>query len=232
MEAEQKKILKPLVLTLRHLLEGRYDEHGTWHGGDLEARLNSLGVWWDGDPIPADEVSYHSDEDRHAREVIDAYLSLREEAGIDRRSAIEEFVRETAYTWANRLLVLRCMEARELIDPQVVLTKEAYGGRSQAHNRLVQRHPELCNGVDGGLFAMLEEAFLVHSKHLPLLFDPKAPGVALRPSVAALKKCIGLLSGTESLNGNGPATNEVFAAPDALGWSYQVLEYRGERLGL
>ena len=221
MEAEQKKILKPLVLTLRHLLEGRYDEHGSWHGGDLEARMNSLGVWWDRDSIPADKATYQSENDRHAREVIDAYLTLREEAGIDRRAAIEEFVRETAYTWANRLLVLRCMEARDLIDPQVVLTKAVYGGRSQAHNRLVQRYPERCSGPDGGLFAMLEEAFAQHAKHLPLLFDPKAPGVALRPSVAALKKCIGLLSGTESVNGNGPATDEVFAAPDALGWAYQ-----------
>lgn len=221
MEAEQKKILKPLVLALRHLLEGRYDEHGTWHGGDLEARMNSLGVWWDRDPLPPDAVAYQSEEDRHAREVIDAYLTLREEVGIDRRAAIEEFVRETAYSWANRLLVLRCMEARDLIDPQVVLTKEVYGGRSQAHNRLVQRHPERCSGADGGLFAMFEEAFVRHAKYLPLLFDPKAPGVALRPSVAALKKCIGFLSGTESVNGNGQAANEVFAAPDALGWAYQ-----------
>jgi len=221
MEVEQKKILKPLVLALRHLLEGRYDEHGAWQGGDLEARMNSLGVWWDRDPIPADKVTYQSREDQHAREVIDAYLTLREEAGIERRAAIEEFVRETAYTWANRLLILRCMEARDLIDPQVVLTKEVYGGRSQAHNRLAQRHPELCSGADGGLFAMLEEAFTQHARHLPLLFDPKAPSVALRPSVAALKKCIGLLSGTEVLSGNGPATDEVFAAHDALGWAYQ-----------
>ena len=164
MEAEQKKILKPLVLALRHLLEGRYDEHGTWHGGDLEARMNSLGVWWDRDSIPPDEVTYQSAEDRHAREVIDAYLTLREEAGIDRKAAIEEFVRETAYTWANRLLVLRCMEARDLIDPQVVLTKEVYGGRSQAHYRLVQRHPERCSGPDGGLFAMFKEAFVQHAR--------------------------------------------------------------------
>jgi len=221
MEAEQKKILKPLVLALRHLLEGRYDEHGAWQGGDLEARMNSLGVWWDRDPIPVDEVTYQSKEDQHARKVIDAYLKLRNEAGIKRREAIEEYVRETAYTWANRLLILRCMEARDLIDPQVVLTKEVYGGRSQAHNRLVQQYPERCRGLDGGLFAMLEEAFAQHAKHLPLLFDPKAPGVALRPSVAAIKKCIGLLSGTESLNGNGSATDEVFAAPDALGWAYQ-----------
>jgi len=220
MEAEQKKILKPLCLAFRHLLEGRYDEHGAWHGGDLEERLNALGVWWDRDPIPIGEVPFRSPEDRHAREVIDAYLALREDAGISRKDAIEEFVRETAYTWANRLLVLRCMEARDLIDG-VVATKEVYGGRSLAHHRLAQRHPERCTGEDGGLFAMLEEAFSFHAKHLPLLFDQKAAGVALRPSVAALKKCIALLSGTESVNGNGPATDEVFAAPDALGWAYQ-----------
>ena len=220
MEAEQKKILKPLCLTVRHLLEGRYDEHGNWHGGDLEERMNALGVWWDREPILADKVPFRSPEDRHAREVIDAYLALREDAGISRRDAIEEFVRETAYTWANRLLVLRCMEARDLIDG-VVATKEVYGGRSLAHHRLVQRHPELCTGEDGGLFAMLEEAFSFHAKHLPLVFDPKAAGIALRPSVAALKRCIALLSGTEAVNGNGLATDEVFAAPDALGWAYQ-----------
>ena len=220
MEAEQKKILKPLCLGFRHLLEGRYDEHGVWHGGDLEERMNALGVWWDRDPIPVEEVPFRSPEDRHAREVIDAYLALREDAGISQKDAIEEFVRETAYTWANRLLVLRCMEARDLIDG-VITAKEVYGGRSLAHHRLAQRHPELCTGEDGGLFAMLEEAFAQHARHLPLLFDPKAPAVALRPSVAALKKCIALLSGTESLNGNGPVTDAVFAAPDALGWAYQ-----------
>jgi hypothetical protein len=220
MEAEQKKTLKPLCLTLRHLLEGRYDEQGNWHGGDLEERMNALGVWWDRDPIPAAKMPFRTPEDRHAREVIDAYLALREDAGVSRKDAIEEFVREAAYTWANRLLVLRCMEARDLIDG-VVATKEVYGGRSLAHHRLAQRHPELCTGEDGGLFAMLDEAFSFHAKNLPLLFDPKAPAVALRPSVAALKKCIALLSGTESVNGSGPATDEVFAAPDALGWAYQ-----------
>jgi SAM-dependent methyltransferase len=220
MEAEQKKILKPLCLAFRHLLERKYDEHGVWHGGDLEERMNALGVWWDRDPIPVEEVSFRSPEDRHAREVIDAYLALREEAGISRKDAIEEFVRETAYTWANRLLVLRCMEARDLIDG-VITAKEVYGGRSLAHHRLAQRHPERCTGEDGGLFAMLEEAFAQHARHLPLLFDPRAPGVALRPSVAALKRCIALLSGTKSVNGSGLATDDVFAAPDALGWAYQ-----------
>ena len=116
MDAEQKKILKPLCLTLRHLLEGRYDEQGKWHGGDLEERMNALGVWWSRDPIPTAEMPFRTPEDKHAREVIDAYLALREDAGLSQKDAIEEFVREAAYTWANRLLVLRCMEARDLVD--------------------------------------------------------------------------------------------------------------------
>ncbi len=220
MEAKQKKILKPLCLTLRHLLEGRYDEHGKWHGGDLEEQMNALGVWWDRDSIPTAEMVFRTPEDKHARKVIDAYLALREDAGLSRKDAIEEFVREAAYTWVNRLLVLRCMEARDLIDG-VVTTKEVYGGRSLAHHRLAQRQPETCAGEDGGLFAMLDKAFSFHANHLPVLFNPKAPAAALRPSVAALKKCIALLSGTESVNGSSPATDEVFAAPDALGWAYQ-----------
>ena len=45
--------------------------------------------------------------------------------------------------------------------------------------------------------------------------------MALRPSVAALKRCVALLSGTETVRGQDPATDEVFAAPDAFGWAYQ-----------
>ena len=53
---------------------------------------------------------------------------------------------------------------------------------------------------------------------LALLFDPRAPGVALKPSVAALNRAVALLSGTEAVRGQDPATDEVFRAPDALGW--------------
>ena len=112
------------------------------------------------------------------------------------------------------------MESRELID-EVILQKEVYGRRSLEHNRLAQRTPELCAGEDDGLFTVFHKAFGKQSQHLPLLFDPKAPGIALRPSVAALKRAIALLSGIEVVRGQEPATNAVFRAPDAFGWAYQ-----------
>ena len=222
MEANHKKILKAIVLELRHMLEGYYSG-SDWHAGDLEQRLNALGVWRDRSPLPADELAGLSDADRDARKVVDAYLKLRDEAGVRREEAVAEFVRETAYTWANRLLALRCMEARELID-EVILQKDVYGGRSLEHNRLAQGNPELCAGSDDGLFAVFGRAFAKHAEYLPLVFDPNAPGVSLKPSVAALKRAVGLLSGTDEVRAQEPATAEVFRAPDALGWAYQYYQ--------
>jgi hypothetical protein len=217
---DPKAILKAVVLELRHELEGRYDGQENWQPGDLERRLAAIGVRRDRPPVPVDELPHLPLEDVEARRVVDAFLKSRAEAGQAREAAIRDFVREAAYTWANRLLALRCMEARGLID-EVILQKDAYGGRSLEHHRLARKEPERCSGEDEGLCAALFDEFALRAGELPLLFNPKAPEVALRPSVAALKRCIGLLSGTVVPKGQEAATDEVFTAPDALGWAYQ-----------
>jgi hypothetical protein len=232
METSLKKILKSVTLELRHLLEGQYDTAGAWQPGDLENRLASIGVRGDREPRPVDELNL-SPDDLHARKIVDAYLKLREEAGVARQVAVTDFLRETAYTWANRLIALRCMESRELID-SVILQQEVYGGRSLEHHRLAQRQPELCSREDDGLFAVLDKVFREQTQRLPMLFDPQAPGIALRPSPAAIKDCFGLLSlhvetlrkcririkEDESAEANAEPPNP-FVAPDALGWTYQ-----------
>ena len=219
MEPSLKSCLRALVLEIRHELEGSYDNAGGWKPGDLEKRLASVGVTRDRS-VPADELAQVPPEDRGARRVIDAFIESRAEAKVGRADAVAEFLQDAAYTWANRLLALRCMEARGFID-EVVLQKENYGWRSLRHYRLSQKEPARCSGEDGGLFATLFDEFERRSKDLPMLFNPKAPAVALRPSVAVLKRCITLLSGTESPKGQNAATDELFTAPDALGWAYQ-----------
>ena len=221
MDATLKKILRGISLELRHELEGWHDKKtGVWNPGDLERRLNEIGVWSDRPSKPLDEMPHLSAEDKVARRLVDGYLQLRAEAGVERAAAVAEFVRESAYTWANRLFALRCMEARSIIE-EVILQKAAYAGRSLVHQRHLRKNPDAAKGEDDGLFAVLFAEFAVRSQELPALFDPKSPAVALRPSVAALKRCVALLSGTETVRGQDPATDEVFAAPDAFGWAYQ-----------
>ena len=221
MDSKLKKILRGISLEIRRSLEGRYDEHGQWQAGDLERRLNELGVWRDRNAKPVDEMPHLVPEDKAARRLVDGYLKLRDEAGVPLAEAVAEFVRESAYTWANRLFALRCMEARGVIPDEVILQKDAYGWRSMIHNRLAKKNPEACAGEDDGLFTVLFAEFEQRSRELPGVFDPKSPAVALRPSVAALKKTIALLSGREAASGQDAATDEVFTAPDAFGWAYQ-----------
>ena len=76
-------------------------------------------------------------------------------------------------------------------------------------------------GEDDGLFAALDAAFTRQAERKLALFDPHAPAMALKPSVAALRRCVALLSGLEPLRGVGAASDEVFQAHDALGWAYQ-----------
>jgi hypothetical protein len=220
MESHLKGCLKAIALELRHQLEGHYDALGAWQSGDLDRRLASMGVRRDRSSVPLDELPRLSQEDRDARHVVDAFIEARAEAGVDQRAAIAEFVAKSAYSWANRLLALRCMEARGLID-EVILQKDVYGGRSLQHNRLARKEPGRCTGEDEGLYDVLFDEFKRRAEELPLLFNPHAPEVALRPTIAVLKFCIGLLSGTQVLKGQEAATDELFTAPDTLGWTYQ-----------
>src|ERR1700687_205230 len=99
MDANHKKVLRSLSLALRHELEGRRDENGGWHPGDLERRLAELGIPR-AKAKPLDEMPHLSGDDRRARVVVDGYLQLRADAGIARDVAVAEFCRESAYTWA------------------------------------------------------------------------------------------------------------------------------------
>jgi len=210
MESQYKSQLKSIILNLRHILEGRYDDAGVWHPGDLEERLAALGVRRDREPLPLEQLSHLSEEDRRARQIVDAFIQSHLQSGRSREEAIHEFLQESAYTWANRLIALRCMEARGLID-EIILQKECYGGRSLKHHRLARQNPELCAGEDDGLYPVLFAEFAERAEELPLLFHPDEPVIALKPGVAALKNCIQLLS----------APDEIFTAADVLGWAYQ-----------
>lgn len=210
MESQYKTKLKSIVLELRHTLEGYYDNSGVWHPGDLEDRLATLGIRRDRESLPHEQLPHLSAEDLRARLIVDAFIKSAEQAGWLQKEAVGEFLQEAAYTWANRFIALRCMEARSLID-EIIIQKENYGGRSLKHYRLTRQTPGVCAGDDDGLYAALFAEFSERAEELPMLFHPDEPVIALKPGVAALKKCIRLLSDED----------EIFTRSDALGWAYQ-----------
>jgi hypothetical protein len=219
MDSSLKKKLRALSLALRHTLEG-FGSGPARQPGDLELRLNQMGVWRDRSPKPVEELPQLTEPDLAARRAVDAFLRYREQAVVSQEEAFAEFVRESAYSWANRLFTLRCLESRGLID-EVVLQKQVYGGRSLVHHHFARQNPAACSAEDDGLFLVLEKEFRLRAADLPALFDPQASATALRPSVSAIRRCIGLLSGTVPLNGQGEVTDDLFEAGDALGWAYQ-----------
>ncbi len=223
-----KDFLRPLVANLRVTLAGTAGADGTWQRGDLDRELERLGIAPDGTAIPIDALRNPGPNERRARIGADAYLAAAvnglkgTEAEKQRRSARGEFVERAAYTWINRLLALRTMEARGLID-ETLRANPDYEGISEALFVLRQTDPARCAQPDGGWWAVIEDACTAQAVSLPGLFDLSDPAAALRPSTAALLRCVTLIGGAPA-GFTLTEADAAFADPDAIGWAYQFYQ--------
>src|SRR3954471_15102781 len=102
-----KELLRALVGELRRTLAGSTDAKGNKIRGDLDRELERLGIAENGRVTPVDALVNPTAQERRANMVAAAELNR----GISR----EEIVERAAYTWINRLLALRAMEARGLV---------------------------------------------------------------------------------------------------------------------
>ena len=203
MEKRQKDILRPLVAELRRTLAGTGDGS---RRGDLDRTLERLGIAVDGAITPFDAVPNPTPAERRARQVAEAELSAV--GPKERPAARAAFVERAAYGWVNRLLALRVLEARGLIE-ETLRGNPAYDGLSEALYVLRQSNPAHASGPDGGWWAVIEDACSTQAAALPGLFaldTPRAgssstlhdPAIALRPGATALAHCIELLGAPSS----------------------------------
>ena len=192
MQKPQKDLLRTLVAGLRHTLLGRYDDAGVFYPGDLDRELERLGVGRDGRITPLDALPYATFHERRAHRVAEAQLV--DVPGAQRPVLRQEIVERAAYTWINRLLALRAMEARGLID-ETLRPNPAYDGIPEALFILRHTAPQRTSGADAGWWAVIEDACRVQARCLPGLFDLDDPNAALRPSTMALVRCVGLVGG-------------------------------------
>ncbi|MFQ5342149.1 MAG: Eco57I restriction-modification methylase domain-containing protein, partial [Anaerolineae bacterium] len=228
MQKRHKDLLRTLVKELRHILAGHEDKAGAWQRGDLDRELERLGFAPDGAITPIDALRNPTPEEVRAYRVAEVQLApLPQE---QRPPARAELIERAAYSWINRLLALRAMEARDLID-ETLRQNPAYDGVSEALYILRHQAPARTTGADAGWWAVIDDACDVLSPSkgarqagaLPGLFDPADPAVALRPSASALLRCIALVGG--DVNGFSlEQSDAAFADPDAIGWAYQFYQ--------
>jgi hypothetical protein len=223
-----KDLLRTIVGPLRTTLAGTAQADGTWLRGDLDRELERLGIAPDGTLTPLDALPNASPAERRARYAAEVAITTAvngakgAEAERKRAAAREEVIERAAYTWINRLLALRAMEARGLID-ETLRNNPDYDGVSEALFILRSDAPGRTAGTDGGWWAVLEDACKAQAEALPGLFDLSDPAAALRPSTAALLRCVALV-GTAPNGYTLEEADAAFADPDAIGWAYQFYQ--------
>ena len=224
MEKRHKDIMRTLVGKLRHTLVGTTTDD-TLVPGSLDRELERLGIAPDGTITPIDVVSNTiSLGERNAYRVASALLTPLH--GEQRITTRHEIIERAAYTWINRLLALRAMEVRDLIE-STLRGEEAYGGISEKLYFLRLDEAQRTSDADGGWWAVIEDACNEQAKALPGLFSLADPNAALCPAPKALLQCIELVNGSQPLPIKGITLDDldaVFADPDAIGWAYQFYQ--------
>jgi len=152
--------------------------------------------------------------DRQAIEATLAHWSGGK-SGVERELAVERYVRESAFTFLNRLAALKLMEhpSRAIIQPSVGQDEQSRG-----FQQFTLLSPEaLRAGSDvpagSGYRLYLELLFDDLSQVLGALFDPSLPTAILFPTQPCLKAVLALL--------NAPALAAVWGEDETIGWIYQ-----------
>lgn len=206
MDKQTKTKIKNLVLDLRDDFEK-----------EIENRLNNIGIypdkeWKDGRSLPHLEKKELDNRRRVA-----AFIKREEKIGIDQKKATTEFIKEASYTWINRLLGLKCMECRGLIE-EMITTRSEYGDRSRYHRNFREKHPDLATKSDDGLIPCLFSVFKEVTEEIKVLFDPGNEYSLVVPRYPFLKKAI------QKINDN--LDYDTYREDEFLGWVYQYFNSR------
>lgn len=218
MQRAYKDLLRSLVMELRHTLDSAWDESDRLIRGDLDRELERIGIGTDGSITPLDALPNPTPEAVRAHRTAEVQMAAVPKA--ERPSVRAALVERAAYTWINRLLALRALEARGLIEETLRLNP-AYEGISEALYLLRYEEPQRTGGADGGWWAVLEKACRTQAQLLPGLFDWDDPNAALRPSTTGLLRCVQAVG--------RPELDPVFADPDAISWSYQFYQEEAKK---
>ena len=126
------------------------------------------------------------------------------------KEAREKFVQEASFTTLNRLVGLKVMEARGLLERTYVTKSIDTGGKSEAHYLYLSRNPQVQREQGQGINTVLKEIFQELSQELPQLYNGSRYGFLPRPNDT--------VTVIDQINSIDP---EEWLKDDIIGWVYQ-----------
>lgn len=206
MDREIRNILERTTQQARWLLEGEYARQ-------IEGTFDIL----PNGTIHAEPGGHLTSEERFFRGRLVAAIEHRRASGESPQDSVANFLRECAFTFLNRIVALRMLEARGIVKPSVSKGEESSGFT----NEFLLLAPGLKSLPDRGYRLYLESLFDEIGREVGVLFDRTDLVGQLWPDRSSLLALLDLL--------NNPALESVWGADETIGWVYQYFNSNDER---
>lgn len=132
------------------------------------------------------------------------------------QEAVEEYTREAAFTFLNRFIALRMLEARGLLQECV-----SKGDKSNGFKEFSGLAPGLSALPDGGYRLYLECLFDELSVEVKVLFDRRDAASLLWPRHGTLNKLLEILGQAD--------LTQIWSQDETIGWVYQYFNSDQDR---
>lgn len=200
-----RKVIARNILELRAVLED-----------DFRRQLSAMGISEASvQQVPAGKTL--STDELRARDTAVAVIGRDMEGGSSQREAFDSFVRETAFTFLNRAVGLRCMEERGLLivdgQPETAIKSDPARGSSSLYWRVRNELPSTTSPRDVWR-ETLQRACAAVSQQVRVLFDLESEYAAFFPLQPTLQKIVDALNAPD-------IAPETYAEDEILGWVYQ-----------
>lgn len=214
MDQATRNKLRSVVTQCRRLLEesvaqqlqGRYDIYATGKKDEVRAEKD----------VP---LGHLSDEERQARHDILAHFEHVKALGYKPTEALEQLIREIAFTHLNRLCAYKMMEVRDVyVGGQRFREAVSKGLKSQGFLFYLADHAEDEQRFNAGQQEEAYRHFLnwlggTLSQEIGVLFSPTDPANRVYPPQRVLDEVLDLLNSEE--------LKEIWSEDETIGWVYQ-----------
>jgi hypothetical protein len=205
--------LRGIVTQCRRLLEDSVSQELQGKFGIYSARKDDVQV------DDETRMSHLGDEERAARKDILDHLDHIKARGFEAREALDQLVREVAFTHLNRLCAYKMMEARQVyVGDQRFREAVSRGVNSNGVKFFLAEHPDDERLFTSGQQDVAYRHFLdwlggLLSEEIGVLVSPHDPANRLYPPQRVLDEVLGLI--------NDEALAGIWAQDETIGWVYQ-----------